>query len=48
MSPTLVLLVLFALGGAAWLTARRRARALYTGRGSLKAMPNYHGLHMAL
>ncbi len=48
MSPGLVLLVLIALGGAAWFAARGRAQALYTGRGSLRAMPNYHGWHMAL
>lgn len=48
MSPAIVLAVVLVLGGAAWFTARRRAQALYTGRGSLKAMPNYHGLHMAL
>ena len=48
MSPALVLLVLIALGGAAWFSARGRAQALYTGRGSLRAMPNYHGWHMAL
>jgi phosphate transport system permease protein len=48
MSPGLVLLVLIALGCAAWFAARSRAQALYTGRGSLRAMPNYHGWHMVL
>ena len=40
--------MILALGGVSWWTARTRAQALYTGRGSLKAMPNYHGWHMAL
>ena len=40
--------MILALGGVSWWTARSRAQALYTGRGSLKAMPNYHGWHMAL
>ncbi len=40
--------MLLALGGVSWWTARSRAQGLYTGRGSLKAMPNYHGWHMAL
>lgn len=48
MSPGLVLLLLIVLGGAAWFVARSRARVLYTGRGSLRAMPEYHGWHMAL
>ena len=48
MSPAFVLALLLALGGAAWFAARGRAQAMYTGRGSLRAMPNYHGWHMAL
>ncbi|HQV01916.1 MULTISPECIES: phosphate ABC transporter permease subunit PstC [unclassified Novosphingobium] len=48
MSPAIVLALLLALGGAAWFAARGRAQAMYTGRGSLRAMPNYHGWHMAL
>jgi phosphate transport system permease protein len=48
MTPIFVLILLIALGCASWWTARARAQALYTGRGSLKAMPNYHGWHMAL
>jgi phosphate transport system permease protein len=42
----LAVLVLLAL--AAWFFARAKAKALYTGRGSLAAMPGYHGWHMAL
>ena len=48
MTPGLVLILLLALGCASWWTARNRAQTLYTGRGSLKAMPNYHGWHMAI
>jgi phosphate transport system permease protein len=48
MPPFLFLLVLLALGAASWWAAHAKARALYTGRGSLKAMPGYHGWHMAL
>ncbi|MEJ6008350.1 phosphate ABC transporter permease subunit PstC [Novosphingobium aquae] len=48
MHPAIVLAMILALGGVSWWTARSRAQALYTGRGSLKAMPNYHGWHMAL
>lgn len=48
MSPALVLILLLALGAAGWFAARRRAQSLYSGRGSLRAMPNYHGWHMAL
>ncbi|MFM5908321.1 MAG: phosphate ABC transporter permease subunit PstC [Novosphingobium sp.] len=48
MHPAIVLALILALGGVSWWTARSRAQALYTGRGSLKAMPNYHGWHMAL
>ncbi|PLK26474.1 phosphate ABC transporter permease subunit PstC [Novosphingobium sp. TH158] len=48
MQPAIVLFVILALGGVSWWTVRARAQGLYTGRGSLKAMPNYHGWHMAL
>ena len=48
MSAGLALILLLALGCASWWTARGRAQALYSGRGSLKAMPNYHGWHVAL
>jgi phosphate transport system permease protein len=44
----IVLLAILGLGLAGWFTARARARLLYTGRGSLRSMPNYHGWHMAL
>lgn len=48
MHPAITFLMILALGGVSWWTARARAQGLYTGRGSLKAMPNYHGWHMAL
>ena len=48
MPAGLVLILLLAFGCVAWWTARSRAQALFTGRGSLKAMPNYHGWHMAV
>ena len=48
MAPGFVLILLLALGCASWWTARNRAQTLYSGRGSLKAMPNYHGWHMAI
>jgi len=48
MSAGFVLILLLALGALSWWMARSRAQALYAGRGSLKAMPNYHGWHMAL
>ncbi len=48
MTSTIILLAIFALGLAGWFTARARARLLYTGRGSLHSMPNYHAWHMAL
>ncbi len=48
MQPEIVLALILALGGVSWWTARSRAQALYTGRGSLKAMPNYHAWHMAM
>jgi phosphate transport system permease protein len=48
MIANLTLAVLLILALAAWFFARAKANALYTGRGSLAAMPNYHGWHLAL
>ena len=43
-----VLLAVLGLGVAGWFAARAKAQALYTGRGSLAAVPSYHGWHMLL
>ncbi|GGN50882.1 phosphate transport system permease protein [Novosphingobium indicum] len=43
-----VLLAVIGLGLVGWFAARGRARLLYSGRGSMHSMPNYHGWHMAL
>jgi phosphate transport system permease protein len=48
MIPAIVLFALVALAAAAWFSAKAKAQAMYTGRGSLAAMPGYHGWHMAL
>jgi phosphate transport system permease protein len=48
MIATVNLAVTIILALAAWFFARAKAKALYTGRGSLAAMPGYHGWHMAL
>jgi phosphate transport system permease protein len=48
MISLIVLAAILALGAAGWFAARAKARLLYTGRGSLRAMPGYHGWHMAL
>ncbi len=48
MNPVIVFVALIAFAVAAWFAARAKATALYTGRGSIAAMPNYHGWHMAL
>ncbi len=48
MISALNLAVIFLLALAAWFFARAKAKALYSGRGSLAAMPGYHGWHMAL
>jgi phosphate transport system permease protein len=48
MSPAITLLVLLALGAIAWWSARAKARGLYTGKGSMRALPSQHGWHMAL
>ncbi len=43
-----VLLLILGLGLAGWFAGRAKARLLYTGRGSLRAVPAYHGMHLAL
>lgn len=43
MSPFFVLLCVLGLGLIAWFSARAKARALFTGRGSLHSLPSYHG-----
>ena len=48
MSPLVILIALIALAAASWFAARAKARALFTGRGSMAALPSYHGWHMAL
>jgi phosphate transport system permease protein len=48
MISALNLAVLVVLALAGWFLARNKAKMLYTGRGSLAAMPGYHGWHMAL
>jgi phosphate transport system permease protein len=48
MTPMITLLLLLAFGAAAWWSARAKARALYTGKGSMRALPNQHASHMAL
>lgn len=48
MISLIVLLAILGIGLAGWFAARARARLLYTGRGSLHSMPNYHAWHMAL
>ncbi len=48
MSPNILLLVLLALGALGWFAGRAKARALYTGKGSLHSLPSHHGWHLAL
>jgi phosphate transport system permease protein len=48
MTANLVLVAILALGLAGWFAARAKARLLYSGRGTLHSMPNYHGWYMAL
>ncbi len=48
MSSAVVLIVLLLLAATSWFAARAKARAMYSGRGSLAALPSYHGWHMAL
>lgn len=44
----IVLLAILALALVGWMAARGKAQRLYTGRGSLRSMPVYHGWHLAL
>jgi phosphate transport system permease protein len=48
MTPAITLLLVALVALAGWFAARAKAKALYSGRGSLAAMPGYHGWHMAL
>jgi phosphate transport system permease protein len=48
MTPAISLFLIIAMALVAWLLARAKAKALYSGRGSLAAMPGHHGWHMAL
>lgn len=48
MSPLVILIALLVLAASSWFVARAKARTLFTGRGSLAALPSYHGWHMAL
>ena len=48
MSPIAILIVLMALAASSWFAARAKAQALYSGKGSLAALPSYHGWHVAL
>jgi len=48
MSMTVLLLAVAILGAIGWFAGRAKARALYTGKGSLHSLPSYHGWHLAL
>lgn len=48
MTPAVTLLLLLALGAIAWWSARAKAQALFTGKGSLRALPSQHGSYVAL
>jgi phosphate transport system permease protein len=48
MTSLIVLITLLALAAASWFAAKAKARGLYSGRGSMAALPSYHGWHMAL
>jgi hypothetical protein len=48
MSPNILLLVLVALTALGWFVGRAKARALYTGKGSLHSLPAHHATHLAL
>jgi phosphate transport system permease protein len=48
MTPIITLVVLLALGAGAWWSARAKASALFTGKGSMRALPSQHGWHVAL
>jgi len=43
-----VLIAIVGLALAGWFTAKGKAAALHTGRGSLHSLPRYHGLYVAL
>jgi phosphate transport system permease protein len=48
MTSNIVLVAILAMGLVGWFAARSKAQLLYTGRGSMRALPGYHGWHMAL
>ncbi|MCK9543055.1 MAG: phosphate ABC transporter permease subunit PstC [Novosphingobium sp.] len=48
MMSAITFLAIIGLAAAGWFTARARARALYSGRGSLHSMPSWHAWHLAL
>ncbi len=48
MPSTIILIAILALGLTGWLVARAKAKALYSGRGSMHSRPGHHALHMAL
>ncbi len=48
MSPLIILIAIIALGLVSWLAARAKARALYSGRGSMHSLPGHHAMHMAI
>lgn len=48
MITPLLLTAVLGLGLAGWFSARAKARLLYTGRGSLAAVPAHHGAHTAI
>lgn len=48
MIAIIVLLAVLAIALAGWFAARARARLLFSGHGSLAAVPAHHGWHVAL
>jgi phosphate transport system permease protein len=48
MNSLVILLAVLGLGAIGWFSARARARLLYSGIGTVRATPSYHGLHAAL
>ncbi|MBV1919029.1 MAG: phosphate ABC transporter permease family protein, partial [Sphingomonadaceae bacterium] len=48
MISLVVILAILGLGLTGWFAARARARLIFSGRGSLHSVPDYHGWHMAI
>ena len=48
MTSLIVLLAILGVGVGGWFVGRARARRLYRGRGSMRALPSYHGWHLML